>query len=118
MLLSKSINYSLSFSRQQRLLIIERKDMSTTQEVASDLRFIASESCDYQNELLVLAEKLDPTHYAKGTIVKAIKGQDRFKNSSIWVSLGNGKYQHLTGKKNLIAKHLRLDGYVNPVWVN
>lgn len=92
--------------------------MNTVQEVASNLRYLASESCDHEQELYKLAELLDPTYYAKGTIVKAIKGQDRFKNSSIWVSLGEGKYQHLNGKKNLIAKHSRLDGYVKPVWVN
>lgn len=92
--------------------------MSTIQEVAINLRYLAQEPCDHAQELHELAELLDPTYYAKGTIVKAIKGQDRFKNSSIWVSLGKGKYQHLTGKKNLIAKHSRLDGYVSPVWVN
>ena len=95
-----------------------KDDMNTVQEVAHNLRYLASESWENEQELYELAERLDPTHYAKGTIVKAIKGQDRFKNSSIWVSLGNGKYQHLTGKKNLIAKHSRLDGYVKPVWVS
>ena len=92
--------------------------MNTIQEVAHNLRYLASESCDHEHELLELADQLEAAYYVKGTIVKAIKGQDRFKSTSLWISLGNGKYQHLTGEKGLIAKHSRLDGYVKPVWVS
>lgn len=95
-----------------------KDDMNTVQEVASNLRYLASESCDHEQELLELAEILDPTYYAKGTIVKAVKGQDRFKDTSLWISLGNGKYQHLSGEKGLVTTHSRLDGYVKPVWVS
>lgn len=95
-----------------------KDDMSTTQEVANDLRYLASESCDQEHELLELAERLDPSYYGRGTIVKAIKGQDRFKDTSLWISLGNGKYQHLTGEKGLVTTHSRLDGYVKPVWIS
>ena len=91
--------------------------MNTIQEVAHNLRYLASESCDHEHELLELADQLEAAYYVKGTIVKAIKGQDRFKSTSLWISLGNGKYQHLTGEKGLVAKHSRLDGYVKPVWV-
>jgi hypothetical protein len=64
-----------------------------------------------------LAEELTtPATNAKGTIVKAKSDQARFKPSSLWVSLGNGKYKHLTGKKGLITKHDRLDGFVDVVY--
>jgi hypothetical protein len=52
----------------------------------------------------------------RGTILKALPDQTRFKTKSMWVSLGNGKYQHLTGEKGLIAKHSRLDGYTSVVF--
>ena len=51
-----------------------------------------------------------------GTIVKAKPNQERFKPKSLWVSLGDGTYKHLTGKKGLIAKHERLDGYVDVIF--
>jgi hypothetical protein len=95
-----------------------KDDMNTVQEVAHNLRYLASESCDHEHELLELADQLEAAYYVKGTIVKAIKGQDRFKSTSLWISLGNGKYQHLTGEKGLVTTHSRLDGYVKPVWVS
>jgi hypothetical protein len=52
----------------------------------------------------------------KGTVVKAFKGNGRFDKKSVWVSMGNGKYLHLTGKKGLIAKADRLAGYVNVIF--
>jgi len=52
----------------------------------------------------------------KGTILKALPTQTRFKPKSVWVSLGNGKYKHLTGEKGLIAKASRLDGYTSVVF--
>ena len=55
-------------------------------------------------------------YYARGTILKATEGNDRFKDKSAWVSLGGGKYAHITGKKGLTAKHSRLDGYVKVIF--
>lgn len=43
------------------------------------------------------------------TILKAIKGNDRFKNSSTWVLLPSGNYKHLQSGK--ITKAARLAGY-------
>lgn len=43
------------------------------------------------------------------TILKAIKGNDRFKNSSVWVSLPNGKFKHVQSGKVTTAS--RLTGY-------
>jgi hypothetical protein len=77
--------------------------------LADELRDIASlletAVIDTQDSILPL-----------GTIVKALPNQTRFKPKSIWVSLGDGTYKHLTGKKGLIAKHERLDGYVDVVF--
>jgi hypothetical protein len=42
-------------------------------------------------------------------ILKAVKGNDRFKDTSTWVSLPNGKYQHLQSGK--ITSASRLSGY-------
>jgi hypothetical protein len=42
-------------------------------------------------------------------ILKAIKGNDRFKNSSTWVLLPSGNYKHLQSGK--ITKPERLAGY-------
>lgn len=71
-------------------------------------------------ELRVIADELevavDNDTHAKGTIVKAKSDQTRFKSTSIWVSLGNGKYKHLTGKKGLITSSSRLDGFVDVVY--
>lgn len=52
----------------------------------------------------------------RGTIVKAMKDQTRFKPKSVWVSLGDGTYKHLTGSKGLIAKAERLNGYTEVVF--
>ena len=52
----------------------------------------------------------------KGTIVKAKEVQNRFKPKSMWVSLGDGTYKHLTGSKGLVTTHSRLDGYVDTVF--
>jgi hypothetical protein len=77
--------------------------------LADELRDIASlletAVIDTQDSILPL-----------GTIVKALPNQTRFKPKSLWVSLGDGTYKHLTGKKGLIAKHERLDGYVDVVF--
>jgi len=77
--------------------------------LADELRDIASlletAVIDTQDSILPL-----------GTIVKALPNQTRFKPKSIWVSLGDGTYKHLTGKKGLVAKHERLDGYVDVIF--
>ena len=77
--------------------------------LADELRDIASlletAVIDTQNGILPL-----------GAIVKALPNQTRFKPKSLWVSLGDGTYKHLTGKKGLIAKHERLDGYVDVIF--
>ena len=57
---------------------------------------------------------LDAVHeavenYGGVTILKAIKGNDRFKNSSTWVLLPSGNYKHLQSGK--ITKASRLAGY-------
>jgi hypothetical protein len=77
--------------------------------LADELRDIASlletAVIDTQDSILPL-----------GTIVKALPNQTRFKPKSIWVSLGDGTYKHLTGKKGLITTHERLDGFVDVVF--
>jgi len=81
-------------------------------DIADSLRTLALEI-----DLVTTVESnLDNDYYAYGTIVKAKPVQTRFKPKSMWVSLGNGKYQHLTGEKGLIAKHSRLSGYTSVVF--
>ena len=74
-------------------------------------------------ELRILADEISynaidtSTNYPKrGTIVKALASQTRFKPKSMWVSLGNGTYKHLTGSKGLVTTHDRLDGYTEVVF--
>lgn len=73
-------------------------------------------------EIRVIADELESNlaassdHLPKGTIVKAKEVQNRFKAKSLWVSLGDGTYKHLTGKKGLIATDYRLNGYVDVVF--
>lgn len=76
--------------------------------LAEELQSIASE--------LALAVDETSNYHPYGTIVKAKSDQGRFKPKSMWVSLGDGTYKHLTGKKGLIATHSRLDGYVDVVF--
>jgi hypothetical protein len=54
--------------------------------------------------------------YDRGTIVKALPNQTRFKPKSMWVSLGDGKYRHLNGKKGLVTTHDRLCGYTESIF--
>lgn len=73
-------------------------------------------------ELRIIADELEATidtadsALPYGTIVKAKSDQARFKPTSLWVSLGNGKFKHLTGKKGLTTSHARLDGFVDVVF--
>ena len=74
-------------------------------------------------ELRVLADEISYTAMdtttgfpARGTIVKATADNGRFKDNSLWVSLGDGTYQHLTGSKSLVTTHERLNGYTTVVF--
>ena len=55
-------------------------------------------------------------YYPRGTILKALPDQTRFKPKSMWVSLGDGTYRHLNGEKGLITTHSRLDGYTSVIF--
>lgn len=86
--------------------------MSTTQTIlglADELRIIA-------DEISYNAFDSSSDYPERGTIVKALASQTRFKPKSMWVSLGNGTYQHLTGSKRLVTTHERLDGYTEVVF--
>jgi len=74
-------------------------------------------------ELRVIADEIAYNEYdvssgfhPRGTIVKALPLQTRFKPKSMWVSLGDGTYKHLTGSKGLTATHSRLDGYTEVIF--
>lgn len=87
--------------------------MSTTESIlnlAEELRIIADE-ISYQ----AVTSDSDEFH-PRGTIIKAKEAQNRFKSKSLWVSLGDGKYRHLTGKKGLVTTFDRLDGYTEVVF--
>jgi hypothetical protein len=66
----------------------------------------------------LLEQKADEqeNYYPRGTILKALPTQARFKPKSMWVSLGCGNYRHLNGKKGLITTHDRLDGYTSVIF--
>jgi hypothetical protein len=81
------------------------------------LTSIAYSLQDIVDELSSLPDDNAYNYYVRGTIVKAQQEQSRFKPRSMWVSLGDGTYKHITGKRGLIAKHERLDGYVDVVFV-
>lgn len=86
--------------------------MSTTQTIlglAEELRIIA-------DEISYNAFDSSSDFPKRGTIVKALPSQTRFKPKSMWVSLGNGTYKHLTGSKGLVTTHERLDGYTEVVF--
>lgn len=86
--------------------------MSTTQTIlglAEELRIIA-------DEISYNAFDSSSDFPKRGTIVKALPSQTRFKSKSMWVSLGNGTYKHLTGSKGLVTTHERLDGYTEVVF--
>lgn len=70
------------------------------------------------DELIQLADKVSEAdnHYPRGTILKALPEQGRFKPKSMWVSLGDGTYRHLNGKKGLVTTHDRLDGYTSVIF--
>jgi hypothetical protein len=87
--------------------------MSVTQ-----IQVIADEISALASEVAYLALSVDTSsgYPSRGSVVKALPTQNRFKAKSMWVSLGDGTYQHLTGSKGLITTHARLDGYVSTVF--
>ena len=84
------------------------------------LASISMTLADLADELATVQFEIDSltlTNYEpRGTIIKAMKDQTRFKPKSVWVSLGDGTYKHLTGSKGLIAKASRLNGYTEVVF--
>ena len=82
---------------------------TTILNLADELRIIA-------DEISYNALDTSSDYPKRGTIVKALASQTRFKPKSMWVSLGNGTYKHLTGSKGLVTTHERLDGYTEVVF--
>ena len=70
---------------------------------------------DELRSLAVEVEEADFS-YDRGTILKALPSQARFKPKSMWVSLGDGTYRHLNGKKGLVTTHDRLCGYTEAIF--
>jgi hypothetical protein len=91
---------------------------TTAEQIENYLASISLTLADLSDELATIQFDLDDAngYEPRGTVLKALPNQSRFKPKSVWVSLGNGKYQHLTGEKGLIAKHSRLDGYTSVVF--
>jgi len=91
---------------------------TTAEQIENYLASISLTLADLSDELATIQFDLEDAngYEPRGTILKALPNQSRFKPKSVWVSLGNGKYQHLTGEKGLIAKHSRLDGYTSVVF--
>jgi hypothetical protein len=81
----------------------------TILNLAEELRIIA-------DEISYNAVDTSSDYPKRGTIVKALPSQTRFKPKSVWVSLGNGTYKHITGSKGLITTHERLNGYTEVVF--
>jgi hypothetical protein len=81
----------------------------TILNLAEELRVIA-------DEISYNAVDTSSDYPKRGTIVKALASQTRFKPKSMWVSLGDGTYKHLTGSKGLTTTHDRLDGYTEVVF--
>jgi hypothetical protein len=84
---------------------------STILNLAEELRVIADEISDNAN-----AMETSSDFPKRGTIVKALPAQNRFKAKSMWVSLGDGTYKHLTGSKGLTTNQSRLDGYTEVIF--
>lgn len=64
-------------------------------------------------ELVAIAEELSDVASTKPVLLKALKHQDRFKLSSVWIELENGKFQHLQSGRVTTAK--RLAGYTRVI---
>jgi hypothetical protein len=91
---------------------------TTAEQIENYLANISLALSDLSDELATIHFDLEDAsgYEPRGTILKALPDQTRFKPKSMWVSLGNGKYKHLTGEKGLIAKHSRLEGYTSVVF--
>jgi hypothetical protein len=91
---------------------------TTAEQIENYLASISLTLADLSDELATIQFDLEDAdgYEPRGTVLKALPNQTRFKPKSVWVSLGNGKYQHLTGEKGLVAKHSRLDGYTSVVF--
>lgn len=87
-------------------------------DVLDDLAFRIDSFSTVADELRSLVTEIEQTenYYPRGTILKALPTQARFKPKSMWVSLGDGTYRHLNGKKGLVTTHDRLDGYTNVIF--
>ncbi len=93
--------------------------MTKTDQVVNSLDYISSLLSAASLDLATVAQELEGDEsefYPRGTILKAQADQLRFKPKSMWVSLGNGMYLHLTGKKGLITTHDRLIGYTDVIF--
>ena len=63
-----------------------------------------------RNAAVSAVDALDRAHQAeKVVILKAKKGNSRFKDSSVWVKLPNGKYKHV--QSGVTTTATRLNGY-------
>lgn len=91
---------------------------TTTDTVQQILDGISYTLAELSDELATINLDVDSVqvYEPRGTVLKALPNQSRFKPTSMWVSLGNGKYKHLTGTKGLVAKHSRLDGYTSVIF--
>ena len=90
--------------------------MSSTTVNSDYLTVIADELYNLAEELSSVSVDTSDDFYPRGTILKALPNQARFKPRSMWVSLGDGTYRHLNGEKGLITTHSRLDGYTSVVF--
>ena len=64
-------------------------------------------------DLVAIAEELSDIANTKPVLLKALKHQDRFKLSSVWIQLANGKFQHLQSGRVTTAS--RLAGYTRVI---
>jgi hypothetical protein len=80
---------------------------------ANQLASLADELRDIAN---LIEDSATDDSYPRGTILKALPDQTRFKPKSMWVSLGDGTYKHITGQKGLVATHDRLDGFTSVIF--
>jgi hypothetical protein len=87
--------------------------INTNEVIAEQLRRLA-----FVLDLESVRQGIDeePEYHDYGTILKALPDQTRFKPKSMWVSLGDGTYRHLNGKKGLVTTHDRLDGYTEVIF--
>jgi hypothetical protein len=91
---------------------------ATLADTLEDLAYRIDSVGVLADELRMLAVDVEQAddYYPRGTILKALPVQTRFKPKSMWVSLGDGTYRHLNGKKGLVTTHDRLDGYTSVIF--